>query len=1277
MRYTERRGLLIIGAIERHVQGADDEKRAPVDGGGFLDIGAATGITPAGDLAGRPGNFVLLAPGGVGKSVVLEELRRREDGIQVDLVGLRSIDVGRVVGAAVASGKPIYLDALDEALVTEPALVRLLNRAMSESGDDAVKWRLACRPSAWTGAFVEGVKAIEKLRLLPMTRDSARRLLASLDVDEGFLDALAAAGQSRLSASVLHFIAAARQWQEDGRLPGRRTDVLESEIQRLLAEREDLRQPLRTGADVRRRTAGRLAFFAAFGGVGRFAFRTRAGQAAAAIAELPTAPEPDRPDATLGREVYEEVMGSALFDTAPQDTVAFRHQEYVDYLAAKYVVDRAPVRSQVAALLGLTDGVLPRSMTAVAAWIVALRPELADLVAPANAAALVESEVDLPPAARLAVVDALLEDAREHDAPPQWSLDLSVVVHPELEHQLTERLTTGAARPFEAWWICRLALAGRVSAAAPAALTIALDGRFLSWARRPAIAVVTALGAEPERSALLDGLKLDADADPDDELRAGLLEGLYPQHMLTTQLLPFVTRPRKSNFIGAYRKFLGEFPARIPDADLPEVLAWASATLKSQISIESRQWASDVSVQLVHRAVAACDDPAVLEPLAELIVHLAGRTRLGAPWAQDTAGRRRLALAVAARLDERRWPVLLRLGLVTADDVGWLTAADEQHAPGYDVLARCLERLTAAPDPADEQGTGEGEVESPTDPAALRAAIAAARQDLAAWADIPIALVPGEDREPLFWCDLTSRPSWSLLTTDEQREVLDLGLEYVTRLSPNPGLWLGKTSIGFDVIRDWSGVYLLTTLAGHAAERLSGLPPTAWVRWAPAIANAWAYGGENLLADLVEFAPAEAEAGICTAVRVALDSRATWRRTPLHEHFARDLAPDLAVILQQRRYPDHESADALAFLTDHDLDTAVVTARSVANGDGSQLSRAANRYLAHLDSNGTIDRLLSAPIPSGAFLELLEGLRLDTVDNGRLAALARLLLDRLPPADDSPRDTEGWSFDSPAQRGARMRRHTVEVLARRGLASELKGLVDGRPPQEQELIRYHLRHARQVAADMAQVRLGPAGLLDLLARSDIRLVRNSSDLIDVLTDHLNDLQHELSRNNSFRELWSPDGRNLGSEDDITDWVRRRLTDRLGRDRIILTREPQVERLTVKGSGTRIDLAAGAPTNTAPIGVAAVTIEAKLASNDEVPTALRDQLVKRYLAATGQRHGIYLVYWVPPEQRRPGSRTVYADKQQLLDDMRRWAAEVAPQYEVSVYALDVSWPNRQS
>ncbi|WP_432973586.1 hypothetical protein [Dactylosporangium sp. CA-233914] len=1267
---------MIIGEIERHVQGADQE-HAPLDRDGFLDLDAAAGIMSAGDLAGRPGSFVLLAPGGVGKSVVLDELRRREDGLNVDLVGLRGAEVSRAIGDALAFGKPIYLDALDEALQTERALVRLVNRAMSGSGTDGIRWRLACRPSAWTSAFVDGAAPVEKLRLLPMTREAARRLLASLDVDERFLDVLAVAGQSRLSASLLHFIAVARQWQQDGHLPSRRADTLESEVQRLLTEREDIRQPLLAGVDIRRRTAGRLAAFAAFGGIGRFAFRTGAGQAAVAIAELPTAPEPDRPDATIGSEVYAEVLGSALFDTAPGDTVAFRHREYVDYLAARYVMDRTPVRSQVAGLLGLTDGVLPRSMVAVAAWMVALRPELADLVASANAIAVIdEPEVGLHPAAQATLVDALLADARENDVPPRWSLDLSAVVHPGLAGQLTDRLRIGVGSPYEAWWICRLALAGQVSAVTSSVLAIALDGRHPSWARRPAIAVVVQLGNEPERSALLEGLNLDPDADPDDELRAGLLDGLYPRHMTTTQMLPFVTRPRQFNVIGAYQRFLLEFPARVTNDDLPEVIAWARTVLRSSISIESRQWVIGLSVRIAEQAIAASDDPAVLVPLSELLVDLLGDRRVSAHWAEDASRRRHLAVAVAAQLDEQRWPVLIQLRLVTTADVNWLTdTVHQERSTGCcQVLARCLQHLTAPPTPAeDDQEAGEHETGNRLDLAKLQTAIVAVRQTLAAWADIPAALTPTTELEQLFSCDLTSRPGWSLLTPDEQQEILDRGLEYVSGHTPDPGLWLGKATIGPNVIRDWSGVYLLTTLAYHAPDRLSRLSPTVWAQWAPAIANAWAYRNVDLLGGLVDIAPGEAQAEIRSAVQEALESRADWKRAPLYRYFAQDLAPQLAVSVSRRRYSDDQAADVLAFLIEHDPERAVAAARSVASGDDSELSRAANRYLARVDSSEAINRLQGEPLPSGTFLELLEGLDLTTVDNDGLTALACLLLKRLPLAESS-QDSDGW-HDSPAQREARMCYHVVEMLATRGLATELRTLADGLSPQGQALIRHHLRQARQAAADNAQIHLDPAGVLALVGRSDLRLIRNSGDLIDVVMDHLDELQHELSRKSGFRDLWSRDGKDLGSEDDITDWVTRRLNDRLGRDRIILTREPQVERLAVQGSGTRIDLAVDAPTSTAPVGIASATIEAKLFSNAKLHTALRDQLVGQYLAAKGERHGIYLVYWIPPEQRTDRSQK-YADKQKLLDDMQRWAAEVAPQFSVSVYVLDVSWPTRE-
>lgn len=1262
-------------AVERHVQPvrpADEEQPSLLDGDGFLDLDSATDLMSAANLAGWPKSFVLIGPGGVGKSEVLGELRRLENGFEVDLVGQRGADISAAVRAGVVSGRPVYLDSLDEALLTEPALARLVNRAITGAGTDGVKWRLACRPSAWTSAFVSGVADLDRLRLLPLTRGAAHRLLASLGVDEGFLDAVVTAGQSRLSASLLHFIAAARQWQIDGRFTHRRTDVLESEVQRLLAEREDVRPPLRTGGDVRRRAAGRLAFFAAFGGIGRYAFRTSADQAGVAIADLPTGPEPDRPDIVVGRDIYEEVLGSALFDTASGDTVAFRHQEYVDYLSGKYVVDRAPVRSQIAGLLGLTDGVLPRSRAAVAAWMVALRPEIADLIAPANAATLIESEVELPPAARAVVVDALLADARENDAPPHWSLDLSLAAHPGLERQLTDRIEAGFESPFEGWWLFRLALAGRVAAVTPAALATALDHRAPSWARRVAINVVCDLGATSERSALLEALNLDADEDPDDEVRAALLDGLYPQYMTTTRLLPLLTRPRRFNFIGAYRKFLRDLAGRVPTADLPEMLSWMHTTSRAQVSIESRSWLRDAVDRTVARALAESDDSNVLVPLSEFVIDMSAHSGDSRPWAQDAAQRRQLALAAAAKLDGQRWPILLQRRLVTADDVEWLLdVISDENVLGRDVLAHCFQRLAAVA--VAEPDLDEEPADQP-DPSPLRAAVAAAQRDLDLWADIPLALTtPADDLDALFSCDLTARRGWSLLTADEQDEVLDRGIDYVINCSPDPGLRLNASTIKRDVVRAWSGVYLMTTVARYHPERIGELPTIVWERWAPAIASAWAYDNEDLLRTLVGLAPAEAMTDVRAAVRAVLDDRGTWQRKPLYEHFARDLTPALVTSVQQRRYSDDENTDVLAFLIKHDEDAAVHAARSAATGDGSQLSRAANRYLASVDSNDTVDRLLNETLESEIFLELLESLSLEGVDDHRLGALSRLLFDRYPFVDDDPRETEGWR-DTPARRGAQIRNRMVALMAMRGQVAELLTLADGRPPLDQALIRHYLGQARRAAADTAQIHLTPTDLLDLLGRSDLRLIRNAGDLTKAVLDHLDELQHELARNNGFRDVWSPDRKRLGTEDDITDWVRRRLADRLGRGRVLLARETQVERLAVRGLGTRIDLTIDAPTNTAPSGVAGTIIEAKLVSNDEVPTALQQQLVDRYLAATGQRHGIYLVYWLPPKQRISGSRTAYPDKHQLLNDMQQWAADVAPQYAVSVYVLDVSWPD---
>jgi hypothetical protein len=46
-------------------------------------------------------------------------------------------------------------------------------------------------------------------------------------------------------------------------------------------------------------------------------------------------------------------------------------------------------------------------------------------------------------------------------------------------------------------------------------------------------------------------------------------------------------------------------------------------------------------------------------------------------------------------------------------------------------------------------------------------------------------------------------------------------------------------------------------------------------------------------------------------------------------------------------------------------------------------------------------------------------------------------------------------------------------------------------------------------------------------------------------------------------------------------------------------------------------------------------EAKLVTDSTLLTAMHDQLVQRYLLPAGYQHGIYLVYWVDPSQRRAG------------------------------------------
>jgi hypothetical protein len=108
-----------------------------------------------------------------------------------------------------------------------------------------------------------------------------------------------------------------------------------------------------------------------------------------------------------------------------------------------------------------------------------------------------------------------------------------------------------------------------------------------------------------------------------------------------------------------------------------------------------------------------------------------------------------------------------------------------------------------------------------------------------------------------------------------------------------------------------------------------------------------------------------------------------------------------------------------------------------------------------------------------------------------------------------------------------------------------------------------------------------------------------------------------------------------SEDDISDHIARRARE-IMRDTVI-NREVQLHRRAPSGLGERVDVLIETPRQQSDTDPPRVAIEVKGCWNDEVPSALEDQLADRYLPRLPGAAGLYLVAWFDPAHwKSPGS-----------------------------------------
>jgi len=541
--------------------------------------------------------------------------------------------------------------------------------------------------------------------------------------------------------------------------------------------------------------------------------------------------------------------------------------------------------------------------------------------------------------------------------------------------------------------------------------------------------------------------------------------------------------------------------------------------------------------------------------------------------------------------------------------------------------------------------------------------------------------------------DLTELDSWRLLSAPIRERMLGAAERYLDLAEPSTQTWLGK-----DILHrpDWPGAKALVLLQRLRPEVVVGLPQGVWERWTPvllAFPGQAGGQGDRAVEELAALAWARSPRVFRETLLALVDVQKGSREGYLHVlHRLTSVIeghPDLQNLLVDKAWDDAELGpqsfcDLLETPMKCGHHAGVNLARAVARGEGGRpapvqvtagallmhhcpglawdviwplLSGDAERARAHLACYGRYSDPQSDGFP------LLQAL-----EEEALADLFELLCRLYPPSEYSQLVS---GFVQPEHRLARLRDQIPGQLARRGTAaavSALSRLSEALP--EQELLGWLVSEAESARVTSTFAPLSPGALLEMARSASMRVVRNGGDLLELVLRALQEYQADLRRQHYLREsLW--DAGKPKPESQLRDLLYERLRFRLDGVGAVADREVLVGRagqMDVQVTALRLgDLPTG------PSLQARVIIEVKGDWNQDVKTAMKDQLLDRYLADADCDHGVYLVGWFGEYDRGGDARRRPAGKN--LEDAKSFfeeqAADLSGAKQLRAVVLDVS------
>jgi len=674
------------------------------------------------------------------------------------------------------------------------------------------------------------------------------------------------------------------------------------------------------------------------------------------------------------------------------------------------------------------------------------------------------------------------------------------------------------------------------------------------------------------------------------------------------------------------------------------------------------------------------------------------------------------------------WSLAVRVFRFTADDVEALYAAAQEWPELRKMSSFILDPVELdsqiARDQRSEYESVRQRQEGKLQEDQLNSALASMRQlirrsETDVWVNIAYLLESagspagsGGRRGPL-----SGSRAWLSLTFVEKDACIQAARRYVNAGDPRNEDWFGTTSWPYYAVAGYHALILLLQLD---AKFVNSLSPATWARWIPVVLTLLREGTAQHADELVRKGyganPDDFLAQLKRRVRTEAKESPHLSVLGNIEHVW-DAAVEgaLCEVLRNGSLDGAAIGSLLRSLLQHKSTVALEFALSLLREPVSQRGRsetAISAAEALIDVNPKEAWETLWPIfmqEEAVGKRIIEGTAYRNFGNSpllmalserQLAQLFRWMLKHYP-----IRRGEGLGFGavSPAFAAARLRDSLPQRLATYGSYEALRMLNAMQKEVPEFPWVYYLNQGDERAREATWEPPSPSEVIEVTRRSEARFVSNADQLMSVVMEALERIHFELhAETPAVEELWNytqgekTDRRRVKAkgkgrrrtqarelrkrvwspkdEGHVSNWLKRRLQDVIRTPGIVIGREVEI-RSSAVSSGERTDLyiTAAKPDGTDKL---VVVVEVKGCWHRGLKTAMKTQLVERYLKQNLYAHGIYVVAWFlcprwdAKDSRRRDVR--FADTNKARSYLSAQAAKLSnDEVHVSAFLLDAA------